>query len=257
LKWTYTWYGVGGTPITQNDYFESSKGGSYFTTYDPQEQINDFRIDVNHQIAKTFALRGGIDSDSSRYQQYLQHLQEIDSNPISYSYIGVRLREKFSWQAKLYYKRKNDGLLIQTIPLNLAQFSFQEGACPEFSKIKGISASANQYNYRAYKAVDGDASTYWFGKTSSSAAALTLNLQKTYSLGELKINWYYASGYQSQSYDIQVSNDGQNFSTAIANLSATRSGIDLEGLSAKYVRLVFRSAPYGYAVVNEVSVTGK
>lgn len=108
----------------------------------------------------------------------------------------------------------------------------------------------------AAKAVDGDTGTRWSSNFADDAW-ITIDLGKVYSIDKVVLNWEGAFG---ESYKIQTSTDGTNFTT-VKSLTGMKGGTDIVTFSvtnARYVRMqgVKRGLPYGYSLW-EMSVYGK
>ncbi|MBB5212663.1 glycosyl hydrolase [Microbulbifer hydrolyticus] len=115
---------------------------------------------------------------------------------------------------------------------------------------KPASASSVEGNYWfAEYAVDGDTSTRWASDFSDSQW-FQVDLGAVYSLSQAVLNWEAAYG---KAYEIQVSDDGSNWTTA-ASVSDGGGGVDQlnlnPGSSGRYVRMlgIERGTPYGYSL---------
>ncbi len=110
-------------------------------------------------------------------------------------------------------------------------------------------ASSSSNNYLPALAFDGDAGTRW-----SSAFAdpqwIQVDLGAVRGITDIKLDWEVACG---RDYQLQVSNDGLNWTTVQAVAGNTTTGwLDYPGLSAsgRYVRMygTARATAYGYSL---------
>ncbi|WP_078083248.1 glycosyl hydrolase [Microbulbifer mangrovi] len=113
---------------------------------------------------------------------------------------------------------------------------------------KPASASSAEGNYWfAEYAVDGDAGTRWASDFSDNQW-IQVDLGSVYTLSQVVLNW---EGAYGKAYEIQVSADGSNWTTA-ATVSNGDGGVDQVSLnaSARYVRMqgVERGTGYGYSL---------
>jgi hypothetical protein len=103
------------------------------------------------------------------------------------------------------------------------------------------------HEFAAEHAVDGDAKTRW-SSAFGDPQWLTVDLGVVAPLSRIQINWEaaYATGYE-----LQVSSDGANWTTA-RRVTGAQGGIDEQevGATARYVRLMGnrRATPYGYSL---------
>lgn len=116
---------------------------------------------------------------------------------------------------------------------------------------KGKSASASGFEsdevLPAY-AFDGDIGTRWSSNFADDAW-ITVDLEKTYTIGKVVLNWEEAYG---EAYNILVSTDGNNWTT-VKELTGQDGGEDIitfDAIEARYVKMqgVTRALPYGYSL---------
>jgi hypothetical protein len=96
------------------------------------------------------------------------------------------------------------------------------------------------------KAVDGDNNTHW-GSVTQDDQWIYVDLESTHTIGKVILNWDSAA----RSYDIQVSNDAQNWNTVFRQLNA-RGGEEVIPLYAtgRYVRMkgITRKTTYEFGL---------
>ena len=117
------------------------------------------------------------------------------------------------------------------------------------AKNKSVTASGQENDaMKAANAVDGNSGTRWSSNYSDDAW-IYVNLEKTYKVGKVVLNW---EGAYGKAYKIQTSVDGNNWTT-VKNVTDGNGGIDtitFTETDAKYVRMqgVTRALPYGYSL---------
>jgi hypothetical protein len=99
----------------------------------------------------------------------------------------------------------------------------------------------------AEHAVDGEITTRW-GSAFGDPQWLAVDLGAAAPLGRVRITWEDA---YAKDYELQVSNDGSNWTT-VRRVTDGKGGIDEQEVSAtaRYVRLLGtrRATPYGYSI---------
>ena len=100
----------------------------------------------------------------------------------------------------------------------------------------------------AANAFDGDEGTRWSSNFADDAW-IVVDLGKTYAVSKVVLNW---EGAYGESYKIQTSTDGKNWTTA-KDVTGKNGGIDtitFNTVNARYVRMqgVKRGLPYGYSL---------
>ena len=100
----------------------------------------------------------------------------------------------------------------------------------------------------AANAFDGDEGTRWSSNFADDAW-IAVDLGKTYAVSKVVLNW---EGAYGESYKIQTSTDGKNWTTA-KDVTGKNGGIDtitFNTVNARYVRMqgVKRGLPYGYSL---------
>lgn len=115
----------------------------------------------------------------------------------------------------------------------------------------GKTATASGYendDMTPAKALDGDTGTRWSSDFADNAWII-VDLEKTYSIGKVVLNWEAAYG---TSYDIQVSTDGTNWTTvkSLTNQDGGEDVIKFNAVDARYVKMqgVTRALEYGYSL---------
>ena len=108
----------------------------------------------------------------------------------------------------------------------------------------------------AANAFDGDEGTRWSSNFADDAW-ISVDLGKTYAIDKVVLNW---EGAYGESYKIQTSTDGKNWTTA-KDVTGKSGGIDtitFNTVNARYVKMqgVKRGLPYGYSLW-EMQVYGK
>lgn len=150
-----------------------------------------------------------------------------------------------------------DGLLRDTVKVHakaFADYNLALGKPTESTSVNGAAQAA--------LTTDGNTSTRWESAWNDATADVTVDLQGLYRLRVAKVLWENAS---AKRYEIQVSDDGNSFST-VATASATGAGwvgsdlLTADGMLpvARYVRLhcLDKELPaYGYSVF-ELQVFG-
>ncbi len=109
---------------------------------------------------------------------------------------------------------------------------------------------------KATAAVDGNDGTRWESKQGEDNKNLTIDLQNIYRLNEVVINW---EGAFAKQFDVQVSTNGTNWTTAQSNVTGKvgEQEIAINNMNARYVRIVCktRETIYGFSIW-EVEVYG-
>ena len=125
--------------------------------------------------------------------------------------------------------------------------------------VAAISASSEQNAgfFAAFKAIDFRTDTRWSSEPSQSAPQwLRLDFGARKFVSSLRINWETA---YSPSYEIQVSDDAQNWAV-VRSVTNTKSGVqDVPGLdlSARYLRIFARAlSSYGNVSITELTAYG-
>ena len=114
-------------------------------------------------------------------------------------------------------------------------------------------ATRQESGYEASKAVDGNTSSRWWAK-STSTHRLQVDLGTSRSISKVVVNW---NSYYAVDYRVQTSTDGSNW-TSVASISSSNGGVRTHTFSsrnARYVRIecTKASSSNGYAV-NELEV---
>ncbi len=119
----------------------------------------------------------------------------------------------------------------------------------EVAQGKVAYSSSNEADgMNASKTVDGDSSSRWASSWSDNEW-MYVDLGATYSINEVYIKW---EGAYGKAYDIQVSNDGTNWTTvkSLTNQDGGEDTITFNATSARYVKMqgVERATGYGYSI---------
>lgn len=98
-------------------------------------------------------------------------------------------------------------------------------------------------------AVDGNATTRW-SSASTSDEWIYVDLGSEHNIGRIRLNWENAAG---RIYDLQVSDDAQNWATIYREISGQDGWMDTQVYaSGRYVRMkgISRTTSYGYSLFN-------
>lgn len=119
--------------------------------------------------------------------------------------------------------------------------SFEEGNLPEH-------------------AVDGNSTTRWTAVNSSYPQSITVDLEQTYRLGDLTLDWDGREGARYYRYYVEVSTDGETFTEVIDRRDNTVSGSITQSLNqveGRYLRITATGCNQaGYATLYEIEVDG-
>lgn len=100
----------------------------------------------------------------------------------------------------------------------------------------------------ANRAIDGNSGTR-FSSNYADDAWMYVDLGATYSINKVYINW---EGAYGKAYDIQVSNDGVNWTTvqSVTNSDGGEDTITFNATAARYVKMqgIDRATGYGYSI---------
>jgi hypothetical protein len=109
-------------------------------------------------------------------------------------------------------------------------------------------SSVENSGYPGSNAVDGNTGTRW-SSAFSDPQWIYVDLQATYNITEVKLNWESAYG---KSYQIQISSDAVNWTNIYSTTTGAGGIEDLTGLSGagRYVRMygTTRATVYGYSL---------
>ena len=115
----------------------------------------------------------------------------------------------------------------------------QVGATDRFSAGESVAlnkpvtvSSTESGAYPGSDAVDGNAGTRW-SSAFSDPQWIYADLQGTYNITEVKLNWESAYG---KSYQVQVSTNATNWSTLYSTTTGAGGIVDLTGLSGTAIR---------------------
>ena len=109
-------------------------------------------------------------------------------------------------------------------------------------------SSSEGDNVDARYAVDGDANTRWSSKFTDDEW-ISVDLGKVYSVGKVVLTWEAAYG---KDYDIQVSTDGNNWTTVkkMRDQDGGKHTVEFAAVNARHVRMqgITRATGYGYSL---------
>ncbi|MCC2790407.1 glycosyl hydrolase [Eubacterium ventriosum] len=128
--------------------------------------------------------------------------------------------------------------------------------CTNYVRKDGVTATASTENGnggKASNAIDNVKNTRWESKHSSDDEYITVDLGSEKSIKQLQILWEDAS---ASDYTVEVSNDGQNFTSVATVSGASRINNRLDTITlksitrARYVKVncKARTTPYGYSI---------
>jgi hypothetical protein len=147
----------------------------------------------------------------------------------------------------------NGKLYVSTFSGQIAVYGLVNNGvstCTSANIAVGKTATASSIqtaDYPAYDAVDGDMTTRW-SSAYSDAQWIYVDLGKRYDLCQVTIYWETASG---KDFDIQVSDDAQNWTTAypVRGNTSRQNVLPLQ-VSGQYVRMngITRNTVYGYSI---------
>lgn len=137
---------------------------------------------------------------------------------------------------------------------------------PEPLAVEGVTATSSDGNLPEFT-IDGDLTSRWSANTTDQADPewITWDLGSVQEVGYLGIAWHNGDA-RSSFFDIQVSADGDSWTTATAEAQSSGSSLDLEpvelgvapsaGLDARYVRYLGygNSAGSGWNSITEARV---
>jgi hypothetical protein len=128
--------------------------------------------------------------------------------------------------------------------------------------IVSVTADSEASGLGAHRAVDGDLSTQWLnGPYRAPTAWVAVELAASAAIASVRLKT--GTSPAGTRYDVQVSDDGANWTTALAN--QTNSGWTLEtkalptGTQGRFVRIFWRNAetnPQAHAAIYELAVDG-
>lgn len=127
------------------------------------------------------------------------------------------------------------------------------------ARFKTATASSSNASYPPADAVDGDLDSYWrSGSVSSSnpVAWLRVDLGATSTVGRAIVHW--RSSYYARSYELQVSQDGSNWSTSYSTTAGAGGSQEFyfAQTPARYVRLYMTQNNSSTYRINEFEIFG-
>lgn len=123
----------------------------------------------------------------------------------------------------------------------------------------GRPAKANQEGFPAAHANDGKLDTRWGTIDGSFPAYWQVDLGSVYTLKGLAVNWY-NEATRAHQYRIEVSKDGQSFTTVLDRTDNRAFGATMDALEveARFLRITITGAyPGGWPSICEVRVYGQ
>ena len=105
---------------------------------------------------------------------------------------------------------------------------------------KPVTVSSFETGNIAGNAVDGNSATRWTAKDGTYPQTLTVDLEKSYFLGDLTLDWDKKAGSRYYGYTVSVSKDGDNFIELVDRRNNTDVGSitdSLELVQARYIRI--------------------
>ncbi|MCL2221986.1 MAG: discoidin domain-containing protein [Oscillospiraceae bacterium] len=128
------------------------------------------------------------------------------------------------------------------------EFMVQLPESPNLAEGMSVTVSSFHDIYVAANAVDGEATSYW--ESEGFPAEFTIALDGPHTVQTVAVSLNPSSLWESrtQAFEILVSDDGTNFTTAVAEaphefdpLTGNTVRIDFDPASASYVKLIFTS----------------
>lgn len=102
------------------------------------------------------------------------------------------------------------------------------GERPEGSLLTRVLASSSQNGHPPLHAIDGQPDTRWCADGGSYPQSVTLEFEKAIRPTEVRVRWEFDRAYQ---YVVEVSKDGESWSTALDHSRATEAILEPETLS--------------------------
>lgn len=118
----------------------------------------------------------------------------------------------------------------------------------------GSSILKNDPNNKPSKAFDGNLNTAWASDWRNGAESITVDLGTSMKISGVKLTWEFVS--QASSYEIQVSDNNESFSTIYSTTTAD-GGIDIINnlhANGRYVRMAASKGPLGGYILKEMEV---
>jgi len=137
--------------------------------------------------------------------------------------------------------------------------SYSHALAKENALSLNATASSSWNNYSSYgasKAIDGNTYTYWIGYNNSSPWWIQFDTGAVQQVDNIYIQWYSYSYYLSDNYDIQISDDGTNWTNVHTGLQASADETREINQETRYIRLYIHSVPgystsYRYPILRE------
>lgn len=215
----------------------------------PVAIINDKNEDISG-LTVTLTLYNGDTAVSSQTKTYnVKQAGDAAGGDLVSQDFTVNVPQLGASQYRVVASYQMGGETVTSVRKWTVNASQQLGLCYN----KPTTASYSEGNMKPNLATDGDDTTRWSSFANGAdpdpdSAWLTVDLGQTYNLNKVELLWEsaYASNYQ-----IQVSNDNQNFTTIYTGTAsaAGKQMLDVSG-SGRYLRLqcVKRSTPYGISL---------
>jgi len=128
------------------------------------------------------------------------------------------------------------------------EFMVQLPESPNLAEGRSVSVSSFHDIYVAANAVDGEATSYWESEGFPAEFTISLDGSQTVQTVAVSLNPSSLWETRTQAFEVLVSDDGTNFTTAVAEehhefdpLTGNAVRIDFDPVSASYVKLIFTS----------------
>lgn len=161
----------------------------------------------------------------------------LDANMTNYTDTGLTAEVTHTYRVRAFNSGGNSEFsnAVSATPSDVTNLALNQP----------VLASSTEATSAASRAVDGDLNTYWQSATISPSAPLTwLRVQITTGapilVDRVIIKWYQT--YFAKEYDVQVSEDGTNWTTVYTNNAGAlgMQEMSFTAISARYVRLYMR-----------------
>jgi beta-glucanase (GH16 family) len=154
------------------------------------------------------------------------------------------------------YSGNGDSTRVPTFEVDYVRWYVPGTTSSSLASGKPVTVSSTESaSYPGSNAVDGNAGTRW-SSAFSDPQWIYVDLQATYNINRVKLNWEAAYG---RAYQIQVSANASTWTTIYSTTTGDGGIDDLTGLSGsgRYVRMygTQRGSPYGYSLW-EIEVYG-
>ncbi len=125
---------------------------------------------------------------------------------------------------------------------------------------KPVEVSSNETGNVGKNAVDGNSATKWTAVNGTYPQSITIDLEKSYHLGDLTLLWDKKNGNRAYQYMVSVSEDGKEFTDIINRRENKDAGTIKESMmltKARYIRITATGCnEAGWATLFEVKADG-